>query len=151
MWVGQLRDEFYNKAEYKAGNFAPGAAVIIGPELTGEHDPNAIVVHNATDHRAEIFNKQIARAIKRATDNGATLNSISVRGTPAGMACEDVAVLAAAPEALALLISPRPDALPAPARLRSRGAHQWHPARPPPRVAIRRPPRALGLASPCRC
>ena len=93
--------------------------MIVTPEPTNEHDPNAVVVHDATgQRRAGYYNKQKARAMKRAIDGGVQLDAISVRGTGAGESCEDVAVLAAAPEVLARLIGPRSDELPTPAHLR---------------------------------
>lgn len=119
IWVGQLRGESHNSAGCTAGDFEPGATVTVTPELTNVHDPNAIVVHDATaKHRAGYFNKQKARAMKRTFDSGVQLAAISLRGTRAGIACKHVTVIAATPEVLRHLTEPRPESLPAPAHLR---------------------------------
>ncbi|MGW2016701.1 hypothetical protein [Streptomyces sp. NPDC001927] len=56
-------------------------------------------------------NKQKARQWSKVIADGARLSAVSLRGTGPGVDCEAVAVLAAAPEVLAHLTSPRPPGL----------------------------------------
>lgn len=117
--VSQLRGETYHKDACRRGDFSPGAAVQLVPEPDNPHDHRAVAVYDATgEHHCAYVNKQKARAYLKRLAAGEQLEAISLRGTPVGKTCEQVAVLAASPRVLALLLSPRPDGAPVPAHRR---------------------------------
>ena len=119
IFVSQLRGEGYYAASCKAGDFSPGATVRLVPEPQNVHDPHAVAVYDGTGrHLAAYINKQKARQVSKLLAAGNPLKAISIRGTRAGQACPQVAILAAHPDFLARLLSPRPGHLPTPAHLR---------------------------------
>lgn len=114
-----VQGESYNKAACRAGDFSPGAPIELVREPDNEHDPNAIAVHaKGRRTRAGYVNKGKARSLAKIMDKGTPLRVISTRGTAAGRVCEQIAILAASPEIVDHLLSPRPDRLPTPAHLR---------------------------------
>lgn len=119
VFVSQLRGEGYHATSCKAGDFSPGATVRLVPEPQNQYDPHAVAVYDGTGrHMAAYVNKQKARQISKLLAASNQLEAISIRGTRAGRACPQVAVLAARPDVLARLLSPRPGNLPTPAHLR---------------------------------
>ncbi|WP_158288660.1 HIRAN domain-containing protein [Ornithinimicrobium flavum] len=112
------RGEAYHKAACQAGDFSPGASVRLVREPDNEHDPNAVAIL-AEGHRtrAAYVNKGKARSLAKILDKGIELRAISLRGTASGRVCDQITVLAAAPEVVEHLLSPRPDHLPRPAHL----------------------------------
>jgi hypothetical protein len=118
IYVSQLRGEAYHQAACKAGNFAPGAIIKLVREPDNKHDPFAIAVYDATGkHLAAYANRQKARQLSRLLDSDETLEAISLRGTGAGIRCDQIAILAAHPAVIARLREPRPSNLPKPAHL----------------------------------
>jgi HIRAN domain len=119
VYVSQLRGEFYHPIACKAGDFLPGRPITLFREPANEYDGNAVAVYDATGtYHAAYVNKQKARILAKLIAAGETLHAISIRGTPPGIDCEQIAILAARPHVLARLTSPRPDFLPSPAHLR---------------------------------
>jgi hypothetical protein len=119
IFVSQLRGETYHKSACRRGDFSPGTPVRLRQEPNNEYDPFAVAV-TADENGAAVaayVNKQKARAMSKLLDQGTELAAVSLRGTGAGTACEQIAVLAARPDVLAHLLSPRPRHLP-------RSAHQ---------------------------
>lgn len=103
----------------EAGDFSPGAPVRLLREPDNEYDPNAVaIVAEGGRTTAAYVNKGKARSLAKMLDKGTELRAISLRGTGPGRACDQITVLAAAPEVVAHLLSPRPDHLPRPAHLR---------------------------------
>jgi hypothetical protein len=101
IYVSQLRGEAYHRAACKAGDFRPGASVRLVREPENEFDPNAVSVYDATgQHLAAYVNKQKARMLSRLIDAGKPVEAVSIRGTGPGRPCDQVAVLAAAPDIL---------------------------------------------------
>jgi hypothetical protein len=56
-------------------------------------------------------------------DRGEQLAAISIRGTAAGQRCPQIAILAAAPEFVRHLLTPRPMGAPLPAHLKEKEEH----------------------------
>lgn len=74
-------------------------------EPDNEHDKNAVAVYDLTGtHHAAYINRRKARLIARIMDGGGVLQAISIRGTRVGVACEQIAILAAHPPTLARLM-----------------------------------------------
>lgn len=118
IYVSQLRGEAYHQIACRAGDFTPGHPVMLMREPTNAYDKNAIAVFDATaTHLAAYVNKQKARMLARLLDAGHPLRAISIRGTPASIDCEQVAILAATPSVVDLLMRTRPSSLPTPAHL----------------------------------
>jgi hypothetical protein len=116
IYISQLRGEAYHQEACRAGNFYPGEQVHLVREPDNPHDPNAIAVYDPTGtHLAAYVNKQKARMLTKLLDAGAPIEAISVRGTRADIACDQVAILAASPEVLQHLLSPWPPEAAAPA------------------------------------
>jgi HIRAN domain len=120
IWSAQVRGEFYYKPACRQGDFAPGVRVRLKREPDNEHDRNAVAITADFDGApvAGYFNKQKASALAKVLDAGTVLDAVSVRGTGAGMACEAIGVVAASPEAIRHMLSPRPPSLPKPAHSR---------------------------------
>ena len=116
IYLSQLRGEAYHQSACRAGDFRPGASVRLVREPDNEFDPNAIGVYDGTgQHLAAYVNKQKARMLTRLIDAGKPVQAVSIRGTGPGRPCDQVAVLAAAPDVLLSLLEPRPADLPTPA------------------------------------
>lgn len=116
--VSNLRGESYHADACRRGDFSPGACVTLMPEPDNPHDPKAVAVYDATGaHHCAYVNKQKARAYLKRLALGEQLEAISLRGTPPGTPCQQVTILVATPEVMALLRSPRPDDSPKPAHL----------------------------------
>jgi hypothetical protein len=116
VYVSQLRGEYYHRAACRAGDFRPGQPVQLVREPANEFDPNAIAVYDSTRrHHAAYVNKQKAKMLSRLIDSGEPIEAVSIRGTRAGAACDQVAILAARPAVLKHLLAPRPGSLPRPA------------------------------------
>ncbi|MEX5721669.1 HIRAN domain-containing protein, partial [Geodermatophilus maliterrae] len=114
--VSQLRGESYYRDSCRAGDFRPGQPVQLVPEPDNPHDDRAVAVFDATGrHRAGYMNKQKARAYLKRIAEGKDLTAISLRGADLGVPTPQVAILAAAPDVVAHLLSPRPPKAPAPA------------------------------------
>jgi len=108
-YVSQLRGEFYHQGACRAGNFHPGEPVRLVREPGNPHDPNSVAVYDATGaHLSAYVNKQKARMLTKLLDTGIPIEAISIRGTGANIACDQIAILAARPEVLQHLLSPRP-------------------------------------------
>jgi hypothetical protein len=119
IYVSQLRGEAYHQSACRAGDFSPGATVRLVREPENEFDPNAIGVYDGTgQHLAAYVNKQKAQMLSRLIDADKPIEAVSIRGTGPGRPCDQVAVLAAAPEVLLRLLEPRPADLPTPAHER---------------------------------
>ncbi|MDP9405386.1 MAG: HIRAN domain-containing protein [Actinomycetota bacterium] len=119
IFVSQLRGEAYHEQDCRRGDFAPGSPVKLVREPSNPHDPNAVAIYDSSGrHHAAYVNKQKARSLARLLDAGQELAAISIRGTKAGVACSQVAILAADPGVLRHLLSPRPTHLPPPAHVR---------------------------------
>ncbi|MBG6068150.1 HIRAN domain-containing protein [Micromonospora ureilytica] len=119
MYVSQLRGEAHHQAECRAGNFYPGEPVRLVREPENPYDRNAVAVYDATGkHMAAYVNKQKARTLAKLIDSGAEIEAISIRGTRSGLACDQVAILAASSEVLRHVLSPRPTDAPHPAHER---------------------------------
>lgn len=119
VYISQLRGEVYHESGCRFGDFSAGARVRLVREPENPHDPNAIAVYDASGkHLAAYVNKQKARTLSRLLDAGQPIEAISIRGTGPGRVARQVAILAARPEVLAHLMSPRPTHLPTPAHLR---------------------------------
>ncbi|RAO15238.1 HIRAN domain-containing protein [Micromonospora noduli] len=119
IYVSQLRGEAHHQAECRAGNFYPGETVRLVREPENPYDRNAVAVYDATGkHMAAYVNKQKARTLAKLIDSGAGIEAISIRGTRSGLACDQVAILAASPEVLRHVLSPRPADAPQPAHER---------------------------------
>lgn len=83
------------------------------------YDRNAVAVYDATGaHLAAYVTKSKARMLAKLLASGLDLQAVSLRGTGAGKACDQVAVLAASPAIVAELLAERPSSLPAAAHLR---------------------------------
>ena len=119
VYVSQLRGEAYHEKACAAGDFSPGTRVTLRREPDNPHDKNAVAVYDGTGtHMAAYVNKQQAARLSKLIDAGKPIDAVSIRGTAANRACSQVAVLAAAPEVVQHLLSPRPSGLPTPAHLR---------------------------------
>jgi hypothetical protein len=115
VYVSQLRGEAHHEAECRAGNFHPGEPVRLVREPDNPYDKNAVAVYDATgQYMAAYVNKQKARTLAKLIDSGAEIEAISVRGTRAGVGCDQVAILAARPDVLQHLLAPRPAGSPTP-------------------------------------
>lgn len=122
VFVSQLRGEAYRPASCKAGDFEPGSPVRLVREPANEFDPNAVAVYDHTgQHMAAYVNRQKARTLARLMDSGKPIEAVSIRGTGPGVACDQVAIVAASPEVLRRLLEPRPAHLPPPAHQRTSG------------------------------
>jgi HIRAN domain len=96
VYVSQLRGEYYHQDACRAGDFAPGQPVRLVRELHNQFDKNAVAVYDSTgEHGAAYVNKQKARMLSKIIDAGENLQAISIRGTHAGKACGQIAILAA--------------------------------------------------------
>jgi hypothetical protein len=116
VFISQLRGEYYHKAACRAGDFRPGQPVHLVREPDNQFDANAVAVYDATkQHHAAYVNKQKARMLSRLIDSGEQIGAISIRGTRAGAACDQIAILVAQPTVLNHLLAPRPRNLPPPA------------------------------------
>lgn len=116
--VSQLRGERYHKKAGRRGDFSPGRPVRLVREPQNPHDKNAVAVYAlGGEDRAAYVNKQKARMLSKLMDSGRPLSAISIRGTPAGVTCDQIAILAAAPGVIQHLLSPRSQGLPPPAHL----------------------------------
>jgi len=104
VYVSKLRGTKYHRSGCKAGDFSPGAPVQLQAEPDNPYDPHAVAVLDATGtHKAAYLNKAKARTVGRLLGSGTALHAISLRGTPAGTACNAVTVLIASPEVVAHL------------------------------------------------
>jgi HIRAN domain len=121
--ASKLRGEAYYQDSCRAGDFRPGAEVMLVPEPNNPHDDRAVAVFDRTgQHRAGYMNKQKARAyLARRESSEDDLVAISVRGQAPGVETPYVAIIAATPEVLAHLLSPRPEGAPAPKPTRWKG------------------------------
>jgi hypothetical protein len=117
VYVSQLRGEFYHQASCKAGDFYPGQPVTLRREPDNDFDNNAAVYDATGEHLAAYVNKQKARLLAKLIDAGEVLQPISIRGTRAGVDCEQVAILVAKPMIIDRLTESRPHRLPPPAHL----------------------------------
>lgn len=116
IYISQLRGEAYHQEACRAGNFYPGEPVRLVREPDNPHDPNAVAVYDATGtHLAAYVNKQKARLLTKLLDTGIPIEAISIRGTRANVACDQIAILAASPEVLRHLLGPRPPGAATPA------------------------------------
>ena len=117
IFVVNVRGEAYYKTACKAGDFSPGVPVRLRREPNNPYDANAVAITADLDGAPVIgyVNKQKARTMSRLIDGGAVLEAISLRGKRAGVATEQVAILAADPALMAHLRTPRPPHLPQPA------------------------------------
>jgi len=119
IYVSQLRGEAHHEAECRAGNFHPGEPVRLVREPGNSYDGNAVAVYDATGkYMAAYVNKQKARTLAKLIDSGAAIEAISIRGTRSGVGCHQVAILAASPDVLRHVLSPRPAGSPQPAHER---------------------------------
>ncbi|MBM0255576.1 HIRAN domain-containing protein [Micromonospora sp. 4G55] len=119
IYVSQLRGEAHHEAECRAGNFYPGEPVRLVREPENPYDRNAVAVYDATGkYMAAYVNKQKARTLAKLIDSGAEIEAISIRGTRSGVGCDQVAILAASPDVLRHVLSPRPAGAPRPAHER---------------------------------
>lgn len=118
--VSNLRGESYHKTACRRGDFSPATPVRLKREPENKHDPFAVAITADADGApvAAYVNKAKARALSKLLDQGADLAAVSLRGTDAGSACEQISVLVARPDVLANLLSPRPRHLPRPAHQR---------------------------------
>jgi len=117
--VSQLRGEAYRPDSGTAGNFAPGSPVKLVPEPENPADDRAVAVYDKTGrYHCGYLNKARARSYLKRVREGENLTAISVRGTGAGTACPQIAILATDPELLARLLGPRPEGAATPAHLR---------------------------------
>ena len=119
IFVSQLQSENYHKGACRSGDFSPGSSVRLVREPTNKFDANAVAVFAFEgDQVAAYVNKQKARTLARLLDGGEILEAISIRGTGPRQACEQIAVLVAAPKLISHLLSPQPRGLPKPAHKR---------------------------------
>lgn len=117
--MSNLRGEGHHQAECRAGDFTPGTPVRLVREPDNPHDPNAVAVHDHhRDGVAAYLDGTRAKAVSKVLDSGRPLAAVSTCGTRAGQPCEGITVVAASPDVLAHLLSPRPRSLPAPAHVR---------------------------------
>lgn len=115
VYVSRLRGVAFHQLGCKAGDFHPGARVRLVREPDNEFDPDAVAVYDDTGrHLAAYVNNQRARMLSRLIDSGEPIEAVSIRGTGPGLACDEVAVLAASPDVLRRLLEPRPADLPPP-------------------------------------
>ena len=120
IYVSNLQGEAYYKAACKAGDFSPGTTVRLKREPENPHDSFAVAV-TADDDDAKVaayVNKQKARTLSKLLDSGVELRAVSLRGTGQYTPCQQIAILAARPDVVAHLLSPRPRGLPRPAHER---------------------------------
>ncbi|MEH1030007.1 HIRAN domain-containing protein [Micromonospora profundi] len=119
VYISQLRGEAHHRAECRAGNFTSGEPVRLVREPENPYDRNAVAVYDATGkYMAAYVNKQKARTLAKLMDSGAEIQAISIRGTRSGIGCDQVAILAASPDVLRHVLSPRPAGAPQPAHER---------------------------------
>ncbi|MER6394266.1 HIRAN domain-containing protein [Streptomyces sp. NPDC001523] len=119
LYVTNVRGVKYYPEAARRADLSPGRPLRLVPEPANPHDPFAVAVHpNYGKEAIGYVNKRKARHWSRAIASGASLTAVSLRGTGPGENCEAVAVLAAAHEVVAHLMSPRPLDLPRPVYLR---------------------------------
>lgn len=117
--VSNLRGGRYYEADCIAGDFCPGAQVLLVPEPDNPHDSQAVAVFDRTGrYRAGYVTKQKARAYLKRLAAGEQLVAISLRGSRPGGEPGVVSILAAAPGVLAHVLAPRPAGSPPPAHTR---------------------------------
>ncbi|MFB7465666.1 HIRAN domain-containing protein [Streptomyces sp. NPDC056224] len=118
LYVTNVRGVKYYTEAARRADLSPGRPLRLVPEPDNPHAPFAVAVHpNYGKEPIGYVNKQKARHWCKLIAGGASLTAVSLRGTGPGVDCEAVAVLAAAPEVVAHLMSPRPPALPRPVHL----------------------------------
>jgi hypothetical protein len=111
--ISNLRGGSYY--ENDGGDFRPGAEVRLVPEPDNPHDDRAVAVFDRTGrYRAGYLNKQKARAYLKRIAAGENLVAISLRGTGPAQETGVVSILAATPDVLAHVRSPRPPGCPPP-------------------------------------
>lgn len=111
--VSNLRGGSYY--ENDGGDFRPGADVRLVPEPDNPHDDRAVAVFDRTGrYRAGYLNKQKARVYLKRIAAGEHLVAISLRGTGPGRETGVVSILAATPDVLTHVRSPRPPGCPPP-------------------------------------
>jgi len=119
LYVANLRGTKYHAEAAQAADLRPGRPLRFVREPDNPHDPFAIAVYpRQGDGPVGYVNKQKARAWSKLLAAGEQLSIVSLRGTAPGMDCEAVAVLAAKPQVVVSLLSPRPLSLPQPVFLR---------------------------------
>jgi hypothetical protein len=119
IYISQLRGENYHLAQCRDGDFHPGQPVRLVREPDNPYDPNAVAVYDATgEHMAAYVNRQKAKMLAKLIDSAAEIEAISIRGTRPGVACDQIAILAARPDVIRHLMSPRPAGAPRPANER---------------------------------
>lgn len=107
--------EFAYARVCKAGDFRPGAPVRLVRQPDNPHDPNAVAIKaEGSDDVAAYVSRGHAKRLAKLLDAGLQVEAIATRGTPPGVECEAIAVVAAEPRIMARLRSPRPAHLPAP-------------------------------------
>ncbi|MFB7263928.1 HIRAN domain-containing protein [Streptomyces nojiriensis] len=118
LYVTNLRGvNYYPEAAHRA-DLSPGRRLRLVREPDNPHDPFAVAVYpNDGKEPIGYVNRQKARHWSKVIADGTLLTTVSLRGTGPGEDCDAVAVLAAAPEVVAHLMSPRPADLPRPAYL----------------------------------
>ena len=117
IYVSRLRGQAYHRIGCTDGDLHPGARVRLVREPDNEFDPDAVAVYDGSGrHLAGYLDNQKARLLSRLIDSGAPIEAISIRGTGPGRPCDQVVVLAAAPDVLRRLLEARPAGLPPPAR-----------------------------------
>ncbi|MFD9357998.1 HIRAN domain-containing protein [Streptomyces sp. NPDC060031] len=115
LYVTNVRGVNYYPEAARRADLSPGRPLRLVPEPDNLHDPFAVAVHpNYGKEPIGYVNRQKARHWSKVIAGGSSLTAVSLRGTGPGVACEAVAVLAAAPEVVAHLMSPRPSGLPQP-------------------------------------
>lgn len=103
----------HHESDARRGDFAAGRTLRLVREPANPHDPNAIAVYDHTGrYCAGYINRQKARTLARLIDAGTVLDAISTRGTGPGQPCDKVEILAAPPEMMRHLLSPRPSRIP---------------------------------------
>ena len=119
IYVSQVRGEKYYEVGCRDGDFSPGVSVSILREPNNPYDTNAVAVLDGSGlHRGGYIDKMKARRLARLLDAGEPLEAISIRGTPAGQECPQIAVLVASPAFMRHLFLMRPPGAPLPVHLR---------------------------------
>lgn len=113
-----VRGEHYHRSACRRADLRPGRPLRLLREPDNKHDPNAIAVQSPQGETLGYVSKGHAKRLAKLMDAGLELHAVSTRGTGAQTACDSVAVVAAEPEVLEHLLSPRPGHLPRPAHLR---------------------------------
>ncbi|MFE2141737.1 HIRAN domain-containing protein [Streptomyces sp. NPDC059456] len=117
LYVTNVRGVTYYPEAARRADLRPGRPLRLVPEPGNLHDPFAVAVRpNYGKESIGYVNKQKARQWSSLIAEGARLTAVSLRGTGPGEDCEAVAVLAAAPEVVAHLMSRLPT-LPRPVHL----------------------------------